>query len=248
MLSVCEMSNAEVCNLDGVVFTDAIPFPTRALTQLFRVDPRDYIAPSIHPIDRPIDSSLIVSPTELANLAATRLKTVQPDAWGYIWDRPGTVIANTGRPNKPAWINLTRHALSAANLSTRFEAIYFRPTGVSGVESKGAALQQLLGSFDTISYYDADPWVIFGLARQFKTIKFYLVQTLDAGDLMRVDEQQKFPNVVRMAQLKIAPQPPRMLPSHTRPADADLYPSYFVLHQLEMEREQREKAHAGADD
>jgi hypothetical protein len=193
---------AESYALDGQGLIIPGIFPLESVAKHYHVSPLEYIPPDIHPVSREIDESNSMTVKEKINYGIQSVASVSRDAWQYLWDREAVVFGNTGRPNKRPWVDLTMRTLVNGNLHNRFEDVFFRPEGVSGIESKGAAILELTKEFKNVTHYDIDPWIIFGLAKVFPDVSFVLVQDDNPGILMTREELARFPNVSRVLQLK----------------------------------------------
>jgi hypothetical protein len=198
------MKEAELFDLDGVVIHSPLPFPIEAVSKNFHVRPVNYESPPIVPLTRDIDETYAMSVKQLIAYVAQSVRSVDLDTWQFLWERTADVYGNTGRPNKRPWVDMTTRTLEEGFVQTRFKKIFFRPEGVSGIESKGAAIAQLVEQYDHVTHYDDDPWVIFGLAKAFPAEKFpgvklVLVQELDSGILVTHEELSRFSNIRREA-------------------------------------------------
>lgn len=200
------MTKAESYSLDGLVITSAVPFPFIELQGLFRARPVDYIAPRIVPLDRTVAERLFIPLKQLTAYVVQSGNTVNLDMWQYLWSLTADVYGNTGRPNNRPWINMTEQTLTEGHILPRFKKIFYRPEKVSGIESKGAAIAELIRLYGprNVTHYDNNPWVIFGLARvrAFRRVNFILVQPLNSGILFSDDEIKKFHNIKRVAYLE----------------------------------------------
>lgn len=199
---VCDTMKAESYDLDGLIISGPVPFQFDVVLKHYHIDPLEYVPPEIPPLQKDADTSRPMTPKELVNYGIQAAARVESDMWQYLWDRKSDVFGNTGRPNKQPWIHLTRRTLEQGYVFSRFKDIYYRPDGMSGVQSKGAAIRELSGIYDHVTHFDDDPWVIFGLAKIFPDVTFVLVQELKGGLLFSREETERFPNVRRIAQLK----------------------------------------------
>ncbi|MCX6791501.1 MAG: hypothetical protein NT149_00495 [Candidatus Gottesmanbacteria bacterium] len=209
------MMKAELYDLDGLVIHSPLPFPIGAVSEHFRVRPVNYEPPPIVPLTRDVDETYAMSVKQIFAYIASSMRSVDRDTWYFLWERTADIYGNTGGPNKRPWIDMTVRTLEKGLVYTRFKDIFFRPSGVSGVESKGAAILELITQYDDVTHYDDDPWVIFGLAKAFPAekfpgVKFILVQELDAGILATREELERFPNVRREAWREILNRNKRM--------------------------------------
>lgn len=195
------MTEAESFDLDGIVIHGPIPFQFDAISKYFRDRPVNYEPPAIVPLSREVEETYTMPARQILAYVAQSMRSVDLDMWHFLWNRTADVYGNTGRPNKRSWIDMTERTLEKGLVMSRFKKIYFRPEGVSGIQSKGAAIAELAGEYDHVTHYDDDPWVIFGLAKVFPGVTFMLVQDLDFGLLVSRAEMERFPNVRRVAQL-----------------------------------------------
>ncbi len=196
------MTEAESYDLDGVVIRSPLPFPIESVSKHFRVRPVNYEPPPVVPLTRRVEETHAMSAQQRIAYAASLVRSVDMDTWQFLWERTADVYGNSGRPNKRPWVDMTVRTLKKGMVYTRFKDIFFRPHGVSGIESKGAAIAELTKKYDHVTHIDDDPWVIFGLAKVFPDVQFTLVQDLDFGILVTNEELQRFPNVRRVAELK----------------------------------------------
>lgn len=196
------MHEAELYDFDGVLLPNVTAFPFDAVAKQFRENPIRYIPPPIEPVSREIEETYLMSVRQAAAYIIRSRSSVSLDMWEYLWNRTADVYGNTGRPNKRPWVNLTARTLKNGHVFSRFKNIYYRPEGVSGIQSKGAAILELSQMYDHVRHYDDDPWVIFGLAKAFPEVEFVLVQDINFGILISHEEMELFPNVTRVAQLK----------------------------------------------
>jgi hypothetical protein len=225
------MLRAESYDLDGTVFPGGKNSFLQKTFTYQGISPHEYTIPEVAPIPRPERTSYLMSVQEMSRFIAQLPASVSVDMWQYLWNRSDDVYANTGRPNAPLWKYTTEQILRRGNVFDRFKDIFYRPDGVSGVESKGAAIAELLTKYDSVTHYDDDAFVIFPLARLFPEAQFVFVQGLSSGVLMTRDEREQFPNVTRIGALQYVYEPPVMVQNSLRPQD--VYPSYFDLHQHE---------------
>lgn len=190
------MRCAESYSFDGVIFSNPNPFSFESVAKIFREDPLHYTAPPLFPVDRRLEETLIMSPKQIAEYVSQSFSSVMPDAWHYLWMRENTdVYGNTGRPYKLPWVQLTERTIEQGNLRTRFKDIFYRPKDVSGIQSKGEAILRLLETYNVVTHYDNNPWIIFGLARAIPEAKFVLVQSQNTGTLYSQDQANEFGNV-----------------------------------------------------
>jgi hypothetical protein len=196
------MTEAESFDLDGIVIHSPLPFPIDEVSKYFRVRPVNYESPPIVPLSREVDETYAMSAKQHIAYGVQSVRSVDLDTWEFLWNRTADVYGNTGRPNKRPWVDMTARTLEKGFVYTRFKNIFFRPAGVTGIESKGAAIAELVKQYDNVTHIDDDPWVIFGLAKVFPRVTFMLVQDLDFGILVSRAEMERFPNVRRVAQLR----------------------------------------------
>lgn len=195
------MRTAESYSFDGVLFTNSKPFPLDEMIAKFKVNPIEYQAPPIVPLNREVDESLLMSPKQLAELAGRVICGVDQEMWQYLWSRKAHVFGNCGRPNKRWWINETENTLRNGFVRPIFKDVFYRPNGVEGIVSKGEALMRLCEEYDEVIHYDADAWVTYGLARALPRVKFVLVQGLSLGTLFDFALAKKVPNVSLIGRL-----------------------------------------------
>jgi len=227
------MKCAELYSLDGVVFSNLNPFSFDAIKEIFQEDPLLYRAPAIHTLDRTPEKTLFVPPAQIGEYASQLLCQVLPEAWQYLWSRQEVdIYGNTGRPNKTPWIQLTERTIEQGNLRTRFKDIFYRPKDVSSIESKGEAILQMLETYDTVTHYDNNPWVIFGLARKIPRAKFVLVQSQNKGTLYSQAQADAFGNVKVEWRLAYKEEPDD---GKKKPKKRQRYRSYFE----DQERQRR---------
>ena len=200
------LKEAESYDLDGVIISNNTPFQFDTVRKYFRIDPIRYVPPPIVPVDRKVEESYIMPVNDVMNYFAQMVRSVDLDTWQYLWDRNIDVYGNTGRPNIRPWVDLTHRTLDRGLVLPRFKDIFFRPKGINGIQSKGAALLELSEKYDKVTHYDDDPWVIFGLAKIFPNVDFVFVQGLTSGILMSEEEKTLFPNVTRVGQLRYSEQ------------------------------------------
>lgn len=196
------MKEAESFDLDGVVIAGTIPFPFDSIAKYFRERPAEYQPPAIVPLQREVEETYMMSLNQAMAYVVQSGRFVDPDMWQFLWSRTADVYGNTGRPNKRPWVDMTERTLADGFVLQRFKKIFFRPEGVNGIQSKGAAIAELFSRYDRVTHYDDDPWVIGGLARLFPAVTFVYVQNLNSGTLFSDEEMKRFPNVTRVAQLK----------------------------------------------
>lgn len=200
------MTEAESFDLDGIVIPSTIPFQFDAVSKYFREGPVNYKPPVIVPLCREVEETYAMSIKQTIAYFVQSIHSVDRDMWQFLWSRTADVYGNTGRPNKRPWVNMTVRTLEDGFVFQRFKKIFFRPEGVSGIQSKGAAIAELADEYDHVTHYDDDPWVIFGLAKVFPRVTFTLVQDLNFGTLVSYEEMKRFPNVRRVAQLRYLEQ------------------------------------------
>jgi hypothetical protein len=216
------MKEAESYDLDGVIISGTIPFQFDTIRKYFRADPINYLPPAIFPVDREVEESYFMPANDVMNYVIQSVRSVDIDTWQYLWDRNVDMYGNTGRPNKRPWVDLTRRTLDRGLVLPRFKDIFFRPKGVIGIQSKGAALLELLERYDKVTHFDDDPWVIFGLAKIFPNVD----QGLTSGILMSQEEKTLFPNVTRVGQLRYSEPKYSPVDQNTLP-ETIIYQSHF---------------------
>lgn len=113
------------------------------------------------------------------------------------------IIGNTGRPNNTATVALTFDRLQQAGIRDKFDHIAFTPSGVGAEESKYWALLELIRMGYRITHYDDNARTVRRLAKALPCARFVIVQDLTSGFLFSRKEMKKYPNVTRIAKLKI---------------------------------------------
>jgi len=111
------------------------------------------------------------------------------------------MFGNTGRSNKQRWVELTRRQLNGSGL-TNLRDIFFTPEGHKTVDSKGAAIQELLKKYKYVTHFDDDPLTILLLAKQFPEVDFVLVEDLSANYLLKGVNWSQYHNVRRVKNIQ----------------------------------------------
>jgi hypothetical protein len=222
---------AESYDLEGTLFAGGKNSFLQKTFTYNGVSPQEYTIPPVSPIPRSERTSYLMSVQEMGRFIAQLPASISLDMWEYLWNRPDDVYVNTGRPNAPMWRHATERILRQGNVLTRFADMFYRPDGVSGVESKGAAIAELLTKYESVTHYDDDAFVIFSLARQFPQAQFVFVQGLNSGVLMTADEKEKFPNVTRIGALRYEYE--SSVGTQEAYLVEEIHPSYFELNQTQ---------------
>jgi hypothetical protein len=220
------LKEAESYSLDGVVISYSTPFQFSELLKNFRVDPLKYESPPIVPVDRKVDETYVMSAQDMVNYITQSHRSVSLDTWEYLWNRTADIHGNTGRENQRPWIDMTERTLNDGNVLTCFKNIYFRPKGLQGIESKGAAILELKKKYLKVTHYDVDPWVIIGLSIVFRDVNFVIIQEPGTGILFTDEVKRRFPNVTGMGPLKYSEPEHSPVDQNTLP-ETIIYQSHF---------------------
>ena len=191
-------------DLDGVIIKRLHPLQLRALAHFLARGSAIYQPPSQIP---EIDRSVHNGPLSLFERILYQIhkgRRVLPGVRQCLDSmmEEADIVANTGRPNKKLWIDLTLETLRNSGVLECFKDFFFTPREIEALLSKAAAIDQLQNKYQEVIHIDDNPADVLPLAKLFPDVRFIIVQDLTAGILFSRVEMGEYPNVQRVATLR----------------------------------------------
>ncbi len=112
------------------------------------------------------------------------------------------IYGNTGRVNKPAWVEMTRETLLRGGVIDFFDDIYFTPQGLPTAVSKAAGIRDLQKKYPTVFHVDDDPRTVVFLASHFPHMTLFMMLYNTSNVMYPRAELNKYENIVPIASLK----------------------------------------------
>jgi hypothetical protein len=190
-------------DLDGVIFSR----PPIQITAVFgyMLHGNGIYEPvrNLSDMERSVVDEPITSFFEKRSYKTHASRKLAPDAHQFIEQEANErdIYGNTGRRNKKNWVDMTKQTLDDEKVLRFFKDFFFKPKGVRTVESKGAAISQLLKRYKNVKHVDDNPADVLPLAKIFPMVQFFIVQDLTTGLLFSRIEIKEYPNVKRVPRL-----------------------------------------------
>lgn len=190
-------------DIDGLLVTRPVPIQGGSLARYAKEGVAMYDRTLIIPdnVDRTVNTRPISSVKEAVSYYFHRNRGLKPGVLEFIMKRESVKFGNTGRKNRPQWINLTWEQLNSQGVDD-IEDIYFTPPGMENLISKGAALNSLREHYTSITHYDDDPYTLLLLAQHFPDIRFVLVEDSSTALLLSHVDLSEYPNVTVIQDLR----------------------------------------------
>lgn len=105
------------------------------------------------------------------------------------------IYGNTGRPNQPEWIDMTKGSLRRGQTLDYFTDIFFKPQRVSTTVSKIEAVGRLRTLYSRVFHLDDNPANALPMAATFPDVQVVLVKDWSTRLLMQGVNKDDFPNL-----------------------------------------------------
>lgn len=155
-------------------------------------------------VSRNVDNSDIESALEKLRFTVHARRKAVPEALSVLqatWQGGADNYGNTARLNRKAWVEMTYVTLRKAGLDELLEDVFFTPVGIEPEQSKGAAIDDLLGRYNHVTHIDDDPHIIVYLAELFPMVQLFLIQYGMTKNIFKQEKIARLPNVKKIRRL-----------------------------------------------
>jgi len=200
-----EKERALILDLDGVV----VGKPTPLLKTLARyaMHGSKLFEPPVNISKTPEDFNSRLNLFEWLLLKATSQRKVTEEAKDYIISQSEKgeidIYINTGRPNKKPWVNATIETLDKGQVLPYLKDVVFKSLKTQPEIGKAVNARDISQGYKDIVVVDDNPLEALMIAKFLPNAEVVIIQSLTGGLLYSRVENQKYPNVRRVASLKM---------------------------------------------